>query len=650
MVRVAACLLIMALIYRDGYAQPANLVRLRSIVQDKQVKKDCLNDSSYIDALNNLAFAYYRISADSLFIYGNKALAGARKLGYGKGESNALRLLGNGYRLTGHFTNVLSSYHQALAVAEKIDNHNLIAKASINIALLYSDMGKQDEALVLAERSRRLFEETKDSLDLIKSLTLIGAVWQERKQNEKALQYDRQALALSTAMKDKYLVLTVNDEIGVVLLAQGHYKEALDGYLQSYNYFRHSDDKIRFSVAARMMAKSNFRLGHYREALKYALQGEQAAVELKGKAEMKDAFHVLGDIYGATGDYRNATKYLRKYNELSDTLFNDQLLKNTAKLEASYEYEKKETALREQQAEKDAVNREIVRNKELEIYVAILAILLLSVLAFVLFRSRAARQKTNRILEARNTEIHRQKEKIESHSLQLLLNNQQKDKLFGIISHDLKTPLHSLHTVLDLLKANALSETQLNQVIEELRHEVDYSSELVGNLLSWSRSQLNGMVAKPVSLDLRALTGEVLQLCKTKATQKQIVMGNLVHPSLQGYADKDMMHVIIRNLVFNAIKFCEINDAIVIDGKTTDDGIEICVSDTGTGMKEDILDKINRRKIVTTYGTAGEKGTGLGLLLCREFIELNHGLLRVESEPGQGSRCFFTLPLPPHSA
>ena len=123
-------------------------------------------------------------------------------------------------------------------------------------------------------------------------------------------------------------------------------------------------------------------------------------------------------------------------------------------------------------------------------------------------------------------------------------------------------------------------------------------------------------------------------------------MGNLVHPSLQGYADKDMMHVIIRNLVYNAVKFCETGDAIIIDAKPMDDAIEICVSDTGPGMEEDILDKINRQRIVTTYGTAGEKGTGLGLLLCQEFAALNKCGFRAESSRTEGSRFYITIPLP----
>jgi len=295
-------------------------------------------------------------------------------------------------------------------------------------------------------------------------------------------------------------------------------------------------------------------------------------------------------------------------------------------------------------------HRDIVRIKELEISFAIMVIVLLTALAFVLFRSRAVKQKANLALEVKNTEISRQKEEIEHQSLQLLLNNQQKDKLFGIIAHDLKTSLQSLNTALDLLKAKSLSEGQITRMMEELRRDAEYSAGLVKNLLFWANSQLKGIAAAPVTLHLRQLMDDVLGVVLTQAAEKKIVLHNELSPALAGYADKDMMHLIMRNLVFNSVKFCRTGDAITITGQMTGDAVEICVGDTGMGVRKEVLDKIKEQRIVTSFGSANEKGTGLGLLLCRELIELNHGQFRVESEWGQGYRCFITLPTPPHPA
>jgi len=627
------------------YAQPSDRQRLQAILLEKQAKKDFFKDTSYIDALNEMANSSYRISADSLFRYANMALDFAKKAGYRRGESNALRQLANGYRLMGDYTSMLSFYQQALTIAETIGDPGLLGKTLVTISQAYTDMGRMDEALPLAERAKNLSGRGGDSTNLAKTLNSIGEIWYRRKQYDLALQYFSEAAQMALAMKNEWQYILETDQAGKVQYAKGQYRLALPTYLHSLDYFTRTGDRILVSMSATMVARLFLELKKYPEALTYAQLSFREASTVKSLIEIRNACGILAEIYNAKGDYRNALQYRERTIHLSDTLFNDQLRNKIARLEAKYEYEKKEALLKEEQAKKDILHKGIVRTQQLEIGFSVAVIIFLSLLAHLLCRSRTAKQKANRALMALNAEINRQKEEIETQSLQLLINNQQKDKLFSIISHDLKTPLHSLHTVLDLLKANALSGTQINQVIEELRREVDYSSELVANLLSWSNSQLHGTVVKPVPFNLRALADEVLQLYKIKAVQKQIVLSNRLPRSLQGYADKDMMHMIVRNLVSNAVKFCEAGDTITIGGKTLGDVIEICVSDTGTGINKDILDKINRQRIVTTYGTAYEKGTGLGMLLCREFIELNHGLLRVESEWTQGTRCLFTLPL-----
>lgn len=260
--------------------------------------------------------------------------------------------------------------------------------------------------------------------------------------------------------------------------------------------------------------------------------------------------------------------------------------KKTEKLEARYEFEKKEARLKEEQAKKDALHQQFVQKNEWEISIAALLILFLSALTFVLFRSRAAKQKTNQILEAKN-------EKIEHQAVLLLLNNQEKDKLFSIIAHDLRVPLHSLKEVLDFLKENSLPEAEINKIMEELRRDVDYSAELVNNLLFWASSQLDGMAASPVVLPVHQLVSNTFSLFVKQAADKEISLKNELDPALAGYADRDMIQVLIRNLVNNAVKFCRPGDTITIRGRMTGGAIEICVADTGIGIRKDILRKIN---------------------------------------------------------
>jgi signal transduction histidine kinase len=274
----------------------------------------------------------------------------------------------------------------------------------------------------------------------------------------------------------------------------------------------------------------------------------------------------------------------------------------------------------------------------------------LCLLAFILLRSRAVNKRTNQLLREKNEKIEEQKEALEHQAVQLLLNNQQKDKLFSIVAHDLRGPLNSLKGLLDFLKEKKLSEQEIGTMMTELRRNVDSSSELVGNLLFWASSQLDGIVVKPVILPMQALVHDTLALFAHQAREKNVALREELSPGLQGYADKDMIQMVIRNLVSNAIKFCRPGDSVTVYSNQTAREVEIRVADTGIGMKEDALERIRRRESFTSYGTAKEKGTGLGMLLCQDFTMANNGRFRVESEWGKGACCYFTIPVAPSSS
>lgn len=624
-------------------AQPSDIARLRHVMLEKEAKGSYTRDTSYIDILDSLAYGYYRISADSLFLYSKKALAYAKEARYARGESVSLRVIGNGFGLIGDRTNMLSCYQQSLAIAEKIKSPLLIAKATLNMAMLYyGDLGQINEARALFIKADELFESVGDTLDLIKGIHALGTLWSDEKQYEKALQAYRRGLELATAMKNDYQVVISNNNIGTVFFYKGLYKEALPYFLTTLGYFNHTDDKMRIVKTTEALAWTYFHLKKYRVALKYAQQMLAAATAIKAVLKIKAADDILAEIYNAIGDSRNALKYSRLYNYWSDSLLNESMLKKTAKLEARYEFEKKEAQLKEEQEKKDALHQHIVRIKELQISIAVLLIVFLTVLTILLFRSRAIKQKNNQLLRENN-------EKIEHQAVQLLLNNQEKDKLFSIIAHDLKVPLYSLRQVLALSKEGALPEEKLRSIMQELSRDVDYSSEVISNLLSWAGSQMNGRVVTRVALSLQQVANDTISLFARQASEKEIWLKNELSPTLTAWADRTMLEVLLRNLISNSIKFCNPGDTITIQGAAVNGSVEICVADTGIGIEQDILKKIAFKESVTTFGTANEKGTGLGLLLCREFAEANQGHFRVESSPGRGSRCYFTLPAT-HSA
>jgi signal transduction histidine kinase len=403
-------------------------------------------------------------------------------------------------------------------------------------------------------------------------------------------------------------------------------------------------------ITSNLLGQTYFRLKNYPLALHYAGQAQQGALELGRKLEIGESAKVLADVYQALGDDRNALHYFKLYKDFSDSLFNDQSQKRLIAVAANYDFEKKESRLRVEGAIKDARYEQTLRKDDMKIFMTVLVIAILSLLAFILLRSRAVSRRTNQVLREKNEKIEEQKEAIEHQAVQLLLNNRQKDKLFSIVAHDLWGPLNSLKVLMDHLKEKRLSEQEISGMLLEFRRNVDYSSELVGNLLFWATSQLDGVVVSPVCLQLQPLVRDTISLFSHQAGQKNVILIQKLDLGLHGYADRDMVQMVIRNLISNAIKFCRPGDIVTVSSTRTGSDIEICVADTGIGIKEEILEKIRRKESFTSYGTAREKGTGLGMLLCREFTETNGGRFRIESEWGNGCQCYFTLPVSPCSA
>jgi two-component system, sensor histidine kinase and response regulator len=637
---------IMLLIPRETIAQSAEIARLRSLVLKELGKKDPAPDTAAINNLNLLAHAFYGINADSAIFYSRKALQYSEQTHYAKGQSESWRLTGNAYKLTGDYTNMLSCYYQSLTIAEKISDPTLVGKANMNIAIFYEEVGKYDEALAKLQKAVRIYQGTGDSLQLAYVLSNISDIWYRQQEYAKALEYDSRALQISVALKNDYSIAFLNNDVGKMLAGKGLYQDALIHHLQSMNYYKLTGDKLGKAETTTYLAGDYLGLKNYGKAFEYARQGLDLAMELKGKKQIKEAGKVLADIAEARGNYRDALLYFQLYKDYSDSVFNEDTRKRTFELSARYEYEKKEALLKEDAAKKEALQQHIDRNHTLQIWIAVLIIISLTIAAILLSRSRRSNRQKNQLLQAKNQEIHRQKEEMEHQAVQLLLNNQQKDKLFSIIAHDLRGPLNSLKGMMDLLKEKSLSESEINAMMAELRRNVDYSSELVGNLLFWASSQLSGIVVTPVNLSVQQLMHDILALFVRQAEEKNITLKNEISFGLIAFADKDMTQVIMRNLLSNAIKFCRPGDTIAIQGRLDGSFIEICVADTGIGIKEDVLDKIRRNESITTYGTAKEKGTGLGMLLCREFTEENKGRFWMESEWGKGSRFYFTMPVP----
>ncbi len=251
------------------------------------------------------------------------------------------------------------------------------------------------------------------------------------------------------------------------------------------------------------------------------------------------------------------------------------------------------------------------------------------------------------MLAQKNDELKAKNAELDEKNSQLNLLNADKDKFFSIIAHDLRNPIGALRELPQLIAENLdnYSKDELRRLITMQRDAARNLFELLENLLTWSRMQRGLIEFNPEPIQVSALVQRSIALLTPSAAQKAITLTQAVNPSLLGMADHKMIDAVVRNLISNAIKFTNSGGTIEVSGN--DDGafMTIAVKDNGVGIGEQFLPKLFR--IDEQYrrtGTANERGTGLGLILCKEFVERNGGEIRVESKIGNGSTFSFTLP------
>ncbi|MEP7278841.1 MAG: HAMP domain-containing sensor histidine kinase [Bacteroidota bacterium] len=224
--------------------------------------------------------------------------------------------------------------------------------------------------------------------------------------------------------------------------------------------------------------------------------------------------------------------------------------------------------------------------------------------------------------------------------------NTLKNKLFSVIAHDLKVPMYALRNLFTGIAQDDIPAKKIKAMLPDMVNNLNYTTGLLENLLQWAKGQMQSGAVKLQVLDLTKIVGEVTRLLQLQAAAKQLTIENQLERPVLVLADKDMIELVLRNLLSNAVKFTPEKGSVSIGIHELPSGIEVFVKDTGRGIGPEAMEKIMQNDYYTTNGTAQEPGTGLGLMLCKEFLVKSGSGLYIKSEPGKGSVFSFSLPLP----
>ncbi len=501
---------------------------------------------------------------------------------------------------------------------------------------------------------------------------------------DSASSYFLKALEMSEKLGNDNAVYVLNTNLGLINTEQGEIQEAL-------NYFSKATETARQvgrknDVASSLLNEANaaFELNRNKDALLLLDKTSNIAQEQNNTKLLRNAYSLYTKVYEALGNTEQSAKYFDLFAALTRKIQDENIrqkeqevqervteatsrvreveaakqateqelsLKDLELIQKQKILERAEKETREQQMQIDLLNKErelqqaVISHQEQmrKIYIAV--IILIFLFSSFIFYSYQEKRKANIQLKHKNDEISRQNKEIQEQAEKLRELNQLKDKLFSIIAHDLRSPLGSLLTLLNLTQQGYFTKEGFKEVIDELSKNVGYTTELLENLLKWAQSQMQGLKIQPTYFNLHDVANSKFELYKEHASEKGIELINNIDKEISVFADSAMIELVYRNLIANAIKFSKKGGTVTAKAKVENNQVTATVSDTGTGIEPENLKKIFGKEIFSTKGTSNEKGTGLGLMLCKDFITLNKGEIWVKSEAGKGSDFYFTIPL-----
>ncbi|MES2328553.1 MAG: ATP-binding protein [Bacteroidota bacterium] len=592
---------------------------------------------------------------DSAVYYISEGLKSAEQLRDSRAQALFMLQLGTINEKHGNGTIALKLVNEALTTLRKINDKEGMAMAYMELGLLEGKRSDDKGAGTDFDHALKFFIGTRDTMGIVQTYSDLGEIYENRGDTARALDYYLRALKqYGNIPPSSATYFHLLDHIGQLYIQKGNVREALR-YLQEGVRRSHGDAALADTETELLdeEGKAYERLGEKKKALdfyklelqrarQYQLPFDQAkalvsiagilksqnaksslndlqqalniAASLKDKQLAANIYKAMAGIYRQEKNYKEALMTLDEHHRLLDSLFGVDKARELAGLDSSYEL----IESREQVENLTLANKE--KTMQLDIGIVIIILIFVS-LVLLYFYFRKVR-KLNR---------------------DLAVSNNVKDKLFSVLGHDLRGPIGATVQLSELMMNGDIDPVEQKQLIVMLQKQSESTLAVLESVLKWGQVQLQGVRVNPESLHPAALIQKNLSLLQAQADAKQVTLITHIDPQLSIMADPDHFELVIRNLVSNAIKFSQAGGQVEINASRKDRDIVFSVKDKGIGISAEKLKQFAGAGMESSFGTKGEKGTGLGLLLVKEFVSAGGGEIWAESTEGEGTTFFFTV-------
>lgn len=535
----------------------------------------------------------------------------------------------------------------SLAAVKSLEKHHLKKELSLaysNLANAYKSINAADKAIDFNLKAVEIQVLLNDTSGLRQSYSQLAELYSFKNENRKAIEYYEKVLKGKTKAVDS-LQGYIYPKLGAEYLKFNDYEKATHYLTEGLNINRKSDNKEGILLALNSLGELHLQTNKLVLAEEQLYEAGTIAKSINNKNELLKYYKLMMALDSTKNKFDRAFMWQREYYNLKNSLIsNNATNSDSVSLEFNPNFEKELANSQNNSIEDTFSGLGSTTDKFKLIFYGLLAALaIVSTFLVLIYLKRNSNIKYTQELEEKNLKIELQNEAFLEQTKHLENVNNVKDKLFSIVSHDLKDSLSSINGFIDLLRDGSLSREEFDNLIPELSENANNASLLLFNLLNWSKSQMQSLEPKPTLFDVQEVFEEKVRLIEQRMESKGI---ELIDHSLRdfAYADRSMFEIVVQNLLANALKFCKSGDTITISNHISNGSCIISIADTGIGISKQNIDKLFKNSSFTTVGTNNEKGTGLGLSICKELVELNNGKIWVESTVNVGSTFYVQLP------
>ncbi|MBI2420244.1 MAG: tetratricopeptide repeat protein [Ignavibacteriales bacterium] len=635
--------------YADVVNATANRHSAANALRPMLLKRQSIADKEFVSQLLYTAGNFYWKNGilDTALFYMQENLSLQQSFPASVMLGWAYHSLGNLYWRMGKLDDAYNNYTKGLSIHEQFNDTLKIIVTHNNLGLIFQRLRYFDYAMQNIERALKLAEKKSDNITLAYTLKRLSDLYIQQNELVKADSLLRKSAMIYRSLNAVDNLTGVYLQFGRIYQLSGDNDKALDHFMKSFENAKKEADNFNIAAAGAKIGEVLLLLGREKKAEFYLETARKIADANDYRVILRNIYKQFSLLYKQQNHPDKALYYLEMYLTYKDSVINEIVISsinesNTRQIIRSSE-EERQHLQRSNELQKKAINVQSSLNTAYLVIIVVITILLLLSIAFY----HRLNLLTKRVEDA-NRQLTRLNKDAEVRNAELTEANATKEKLFSIIAHDLKNPFNSIFGFTEIINSRA-KETNDAELIEFSSLLLFASQKLVSlinDLTQWSVMQNGKLIPVVQSFDLIPEIKDVVGQVVLEANLKNIAIITELPETKFVFADKDMILTVVRNLLVNAIKFTPDDGRIILRGVEVDGFFALSVIDSGTGMNDTLKQSIlNGGDITSTLGTQNEKGSGIGLTVCREFIKVNNGLLDINSTPRRGTEFIVSIPL-----